>query len=139
MADYIKSINNTLTNEGYFDGKAGFVNDKDDAGGLTIAGIAYKFHSTWEGFKRAKELGYNPISMSRDMILKNLILEFYKHEFWDVIKGDNIKPQNIANMLMDAAVLEGIPASIKRAQQIVSLPQTGKVDEQLLTKLETLV
>ena len=138
MADFNKCIKDTLTNEGYFNGKAGFVNDIDDAGGLTIAGIASKFHPTWEGFTRAKQLGYDAKKMTNDSILYNMITKFYKSEFWDKIGGDNIKPQNIASILMDAAVLEGIVPAIKRAQLIVGSQQTGKVNQELIDKLSVL-
>ena len=45
MANFEQAIDPVLTSEGYIQkyGKSGYVNDKDDAGGETIAGIARKF------------------------------------------------------------------------------------------------
>ena len=72
-------------------------------------------------------------------MLNEYVVDFYKRNFWVPIGGDNIKDQSIANMLVDAAVLEGIKPAVKRAQKIVGITQSGEFSEELKIKLNSLV
>lgn len=141
MADYQLAIKDTLQAEGAFNSKFGYVNDKDDAGGETVAGVARKFHSLWEGWKIVDSLKKHPrfpYNLKESKELNELVISFYKHEFWDKIGGDNIKSQNIASMLLKSAVHEGVVPAIKRAESIVGIERTGKTSEELENKLNSL-
>ena len=71
--------------------------------------------------------------------LQDSVVSFYKRNFWEPVGGDNIKDQDIANMLVDSAVLEGIKPAVKRAQKIVGITQSGEFSEELKIKLNSLV
>jgi lysozyme family protein len=75
--------------------------------------------------------------------MKNLThadaLLIYKKKFWDKIKGDEINSQELANQIYDMSVNAGVSAGIKLAQRIVGLPDNGKMNLELLNKLNGIV
>jgi lysozyme family protein len=141
MADYVKSISKVLRREGALDAKLGYVNDKTDRGGETVAGIARNFHPSWGGWVVVdghKAHPNFPKILKTDENLVQLIMSFYKREFWDKISGDEMKSQTIAELIIDTAVLEGFVPAIKRAENITGIPTTGKISELLIRKLNSL-
>jgi len=135
MSNFKIAIVKILSSEG------GYSNDPDDTGGETYRGISRKFWPKWTGWAvidSAKKRAGFPANLKSTNILGDAVMNFYRFNFWDTISGDSIKNQSISNMLVDSAVNEGIVPAIKRAQKIVSLPQTGHVTDELLTKLNTL-
>ena len=143
MADYKAAIKRILPTEGYIlSKKVGYVCDKDDTGGETIGGVARNSWSKWAGWAIvdvAKKQPDFPMNLVGNMQLYDLLLDFYKTNFWDKIGGDQIASQTIANNLVDSAVNEGIKPAVKRAQGIVLLAQTGIVTPELVEKLNSLV
>ena len=136
MANYDSAILKVLKNEG------GYVNDPADKGGETYKGISRKNWGSWGGWINidgAKKRSNFPKSLYSNVLLNNLVIEFYKKHFWQPVGCDDIKDQDIADMLVDSAVLEGIRPAVKRAQKICGLTQTGVVSEELKTKLNSLV
>lgn len=135
MANYKTSIGIVLQHEG------GYANDKDDRGGETYRGIARKFHQNWEGWfivdRHKKEANF-PRCLKTDITLNDMVVRFYKKEFWDKIGGDKIKSEKIALQLIDSAVNEGIKSAVARAEEIVGLPKSGNIDPALLSKLSKL-
>ncbi len=135
MANYKKAIIKTLGYEG------GYVNDPDDNGGETFKGISRKFHPAWGGWVLIDDLKKKPgfpKGITINPMLNGLVQVFYKVEFWNKVGGDGLNSQEIANLLVDSAVNEGIVPAIKRAQGIAGIPQTGKVSEDLITKINLL-
>jgi len=56
-------------------------------------------------------------------------LYIYRNKYWNVIKGDEIKDQDIANSLADFDVNVGIKTGIKKLQVAAGLPETGVMDD----------
>lgn len=147
MADYKHAIAKILRTEG------GYVNDTDDAGGETYKGIARNFWPNWAGWKiidSVKTKGWpsgndkfdNDVKshiLLKILVLQDMVVAFYKSNFWDKVGGDQIASQTIADNLVDSAVNEGIKPAVKRAQMIVGLAQTGVVTPELVTRLNELV
>lgn len=136
MADYSHSINKVLRHEG------GYANDPVDRGGETYKGISRKAWPKWQGWTiidAAKKRADFPNSLYANNQLNQLVIDFYKINFWQKIGGDFLADQDIADILMDAAVNEGIKAAVKRAQKIVHLPETGIIDNELLKRLNVLI
>lgn len=136
MANYKEAISKVLKHEG------GYVNDPADKGGETYKGISRKNWGSWGGWINidgAKKRSNFPQSLYSNVLLNNMVVDFYQRNFWEPIGGDSIKDQSIANILMDAAVLEGIKPAVKRAQKIVGISQTGIFSEELKIKLNSLV
>lgn len=144
MAKFEIAIVNVLTSEGYIRkyGKTGYVNDPRDAGGETVAGISrrnWPKSKVWPIVDLCKQDKKNfPANLLTVPELDGLIRDFYRTNFWNVIKGDDIKNQSIASLLVDKAVLEGFKPAIKRAQNLVGLESTGVVDQDLLDMLNVL-
>lgn len=139
MADFNVSIKDTLVHEG-INTNMGYVNDPTDRGGETIAGIARKFHPNdpiWVLVDNAKK-GNFPQNLKDIPNILDSIKSFYKTNYWDKVHGDELKSQNIANILFDTAVLEGYVAAIKRAQLIVGETQNGVMTQDLINKLNSL-
>lgn len=113
MADFLIAHKKLSINEG------GYANDPKDKGGETWKGIARNFHSDWEGWKIIDEYkrkqGF-PGNLKKDKRLPDMELTFYKKRFWNVIRGDEISSQEIANMIYDDAVNTNCPPAIKKAQ-----------------------
>lgn len=135
MADYKKSILKVLQNEG------GYVNDPNDNGGETYCGISRKFFPAWLGWilvDAAKHETPFPAILKTKVDLQHLVIDFYKKEFWDKIEGDKIYGDDIAFLLVDSAVNEGIVPAVKRAQVLCGLEATGHVNDELLNALNSL-
>lgn len=141
MADYKQAIYKILKSEG------GYVNDPDDRGGETYKGISRRFWPGWLGWHIIdlikKKPGFPGSLKGKDELeikiqLDHEVSSFYFEQFWTKVGGDKIKSQPIAETLLDSAVNEGIVPAIKRAQNIVSLPLTGKITPELIIKLNQL-
>lgn len=116
---------------GGFEG--GWNHVKGDRGGETYKGIARNFFPRWAGWKiidSKKPLKHNQIIKSET--LDALVKQFYKTEFWDVVGGDKIEDQKIANTLYDFGVNAGHGRSISNIQRVLGLPITGKINAKLI-------
>ena len=143
MADFLLAIRPVLSIEGYSQNKrTGYVNDKDDAGGETIGGIARNFwpnELVWKYVDIAKKDKVNfPKNLGAIPGLDDSVLSFYLRNFWNKIGGNGIKTQPIAGVLVNAAVNLGIPPAIKMAEGLVHVKQVGVVDPELISKLNAL-
>lgn len=141
MANFDIAISNTLIHEGANNSKMGYVNDPKDRGGETIAGIARNFHHNdgiWKLVDNAKKVPNFPNNLRSIPNILDMIKSFYRVNYWNKILGDDIKSQDIANMLLDKAVLEGYSAAIKRAQGIVGVVQNGIMTQELINRLNSL-
>lgn len=105
MADFIRAYRVTMGHEG------GYANDPDDSGGETYKGVARNFWPTWEGWTivdghKATSSGMEAFkhALDADPRLQQLVLDFYKNEFWDKFQGDAVPSQEIAEELFDTGV-----------------------------------
>ena len=123
MADLKIAEAKTLKWEG------GYCNIPGDKGGETIFGIARNMHpdlKLWKDVDNYKE-GLKPFDKSKYKELETLckgngqfmesFYSFYKTNFWDKIKGDEINSQAVANALYDFAVNSGVKTAVKKIQQ----------------------
>lgn len=141
MADLQQAEAKTLKWEG------GYANVAGDAGGETIFGIARAMHPNlklWEhldNYKKALE----PFDKSKYKELEKLCKgnvqfkeemdRFYKKEFWDKIKGDEIQNQDAANAIYDFAVNSGVKRAVEYAQKTLNLMVDGIMGEQTLSAI----
>ncbi len=136
MADFKIAHKRTAFYEG------GYANDPADRGGETWRGIARNIWPHWEGWKiidaSKNDWGAGATfqkKISVDPALNDLVDIFYIVNFWGKVRGDEIKDQEIANNLFDAAVNNGDTTAIKMLQEVLNLPETGKMDNQTLHTL----
>lgn len=115
MADFIKAYNKTSLFEG------GYVFAKNDRGGETYRGISRVHHPTWVGWAEIDKLKKTEV-MGRNTIfpqLEDMVMSFYRNEFWEPISGDTIPDQGLANMLFDCSVLCGQFLAVRHWQDVL--------------------
>ena len=137
MANYNLSILKVYRNEGYGE----YTNDDTDNGRETFTGISRVNFPNWDGWEIIDSLKSKPDfkeQLKHNLVLLSKVNGFYKANFWDKLKLDLMKSQEIADMIMDSAVNKGIFEAVKVAQQIVGLKITGKVDQNLINKINSI-
>lgn len=129
MADFFQAKNKTLIFEG------GYANDLQDRGGETIFGISRRFSEPkypdfWESFDKIKK-SYLPDKKKLEgacwdnASIYNFVAKFYREEFWNLIRGDEIIYQSVANSIFDFAVNSGVWKAVTSVQGILRLSKDG--------------
>lgn len=130
MADFKKAQALTSEIEG------GYANDPDDLGGETYRGVARKSWPNWPGWsiidkvkaETPKELlsnKYLTARLSQDAGLQIMVESFYKTNFWDKARLDEIESQDIANEVYDSGVNFGPGKVVRWLQEAYNLSTTG--------------
>ncbi len=122
MANFEQAFDKMMEDEG------GYVlhEVQGDRGGQTYAGIARKMHPKWEGWQHIDYQETPPTQLVRD---------FYKENFWNKIKGDDLTHDVIASSLFNFAVNAGVPVSIKLAQICVKTAPDGVIGPKTISAL----
>jgi lysozyme family protein len=124
--------------------EGGWANNPNDRGGETYAGIARKFWPQWGGWKYIDKYKADYAKLNKPMQEKYslarwinssakvttepvhaMVSAFYKINFWDVNKLDQINDQQIANTVYDFGVNSGTPKAAKYLQQALGVAQDG--------------
>jgi lysozyme family protein len=90
----------------------------DDRGGRTYAGISFRAHPDWDGWKKID-------TGAMDAELTDMVRTFYRRHYWDVISGDLIDSQAAAGQVFDFGVNAGVATSIKIAQLVIGATPDG--------------
>lgn len=127
MANFNEALHLTAINEG------GYANDPSDHGGETYAGISRKFWPNWIGWHTIdayKNLwgakGINEAMKTNDGI-QLAVKQFYKSNFWDVNKLDQINDQQLADSVYDFGVNSGVDYAARLLQRVVGVTEDGIV------------
>lgn len=125
MADFEKAYEKTLAKEG------GYVLHAvaKDRGGQTYAGISRRAHPRWPGWI-VIDRGQEPEA--------DLVRHFYRLNYWQPIRGDDIARQEIADSLFDFAVNAGIKTAVKLAQIVVGTTPDGVIGPKTLQAINGL-
>jgi lysozyme family protein len=67
-----------------------------------------------------------------NLMLTQLVKDFYKTKFWDKLKGDELEKKQIAESVFDFGVNAGIRTSIKLSQKVVGVLPDGVVGPKTL-------
>lgn len=126
MANFEKAHKKTSSIEG------GYVNDPTDKGKETYKGISRRFFPSWEGwiiideYKKTHQLKRNDV-VKNDQ-LEYLVDIFYKNNFWNVNRLDEIENQDIANELFDTGVNMYWRTAAKMLQEALNLLNRDEKD-----------
>lgn len=102
--------------------------DSDDRGGETAWGIARNRWPHWPGWKiidRLKRSGNLLAQLANHAELKSMRDAFYKREFWDKLRLDQVRYQPIANELFDTAVNQGVKLQAFNLQRCLNISNQG--------------
>ncbi|MEZ6096352.1 MAG: glycosyl hydrolase 108 family protein [Pirellulaceae bacterium] len=127
MADFEIAFDETMIQEG------GYVNDPDDRGGETYRGVARAFHGDWPGWKIVDQIKSDFPNDFKDHLdqseaMDQLVRDFYRAKFWNVIQGDEISDQALANELFDTGVHQGTSSVVKYWQEALNLLNRNERD-----------
>ena len=104
MADFNQAFDITMGHEG------GYANNKLDTGGETYRGVSRNNWPDWEGWRLIDRLLMGvqsdqiDVVLAKSVALQAMVPKFYKKEFWDVMRLDEVENQAIANELFDTGV-----------------------------------
>lgn len=118
MTSFDTAMSVVLNHEG------GFINNPDDKGGPTNFGITEPALATYKGM----------IVSPQDIInlTKDEAVLIYKQEYWDKMKLDQLKSTALSTIIMDLAVLRGVPTVVRDLQHILALPMDGIMGPQTI-------
>jgi lysozyme family protein len=136
MANFEEAYKRTCKFEG------GWVNKDGDSGKETYKGISRVANPNWSGWvivDSYKKKSNFPKNLDSDKKLQQLVKDCYKNNYWNPVWGDRIKNQKVANDIYDTAVNMGVSTSIKLSQRQFGLKESGKMSNQLLNKLNSVV
>lgn len=136
MADFLTAFNRTEKNEG----KDIWTKVDGDSGGETWSGISRKANPSWSGWKildqiKNKKNGQKISTPELEERKQSL----YRTNYWNPIWGDEIKNQKVANDLYDTAVNMGPSTSIRLSERQFGMKETGRMSDELLNKLNSVV
>jgi len=123
MADFLKAFEKTIADEGGYQ----LTDIPGDRGGQTYAGIARKPNPDWAGWQHIDRKDFGAATP--------LVREFYKVNFWDRVRGDEIKDQAVAETIFNFAVNTGVGVAAKLAQVIVGVAPDGAIGAKTIERL----
>ena len=129
MADFKTALAPTLEREG------GWVNVDGDSGEETYRGISKANFPTWMGWPLVAAAKPKTGQIINSPVLESMVAEFYRHNFWLVIRGDEVINQEVASDLFDKAVNMGTHQAIVLSQRSLEIEETGHMDDVTLAKL----
>ena len=107
--------------------EGGYVNDKDDAGGCTYAGVTIAVYRKYYGEdKTCDDLKF---------ITSEEWLHIFKAGYWNPMKADLIENQSIAELCVDMCWGSGTKTAIKKIQAALGLDADGVVGKKTLAAL----
>lgn len=148
MAQFSIADSLTKVNEGGYASKE-YAAKIGDRGGETYKGHARNFSGdsdmwriidaykakfgepAWNTYITAKKEPYPGAAAELD----KLVTDRYRTHFWNVVKGDQIKDQSIANFIYDIGVNSGPGTSAIIVQGVLKLKQDGAIGPVTLAKI----
>lgn len=128
MASFRIALAKTLALEGYFRPDAGYVNDPDDPGGETWAGISRRVHPEWPGWRKIDD--EKPLTPEKIASLKFVLdadlRELYGDKYWPSLYGE-IVDQGVANELFDFSVPSGVAVAVAALQRSLKYLVAGPI------------
>lgn len=125
MADFLPAYEAMIVDEG------GYVlhSVPGDRGGQTYAGIARNRWPQWSGWA-VVDAGAEPHA--------DLVRGFYRANFWNAMRLDEVQDQRVAQNLFDFGVNAGTGTAIKLAQIVVGATPDGRVGPKTLAAVNAL-
>jgi len=123
MADFGPAFEKMIHDEGGYQ----LTDIPGDRGGQTYAGIARNANPQWAGWQFIDRKDFGSATP--------LVREFYKTNFWDRIRGDQLSVQTVAETIFNFAVNTGVGVASKLAQVIVGVAPDGAIGAKTIERL----
>lgn len=109
MADFAPAFEKTVRRWESFQ----LTNHSADKGRQTYAGISRRFWPGWPGWDLIDD---------GQAVPESLVREFYRSNIWDVIDGDALRHQDVAEIIFDWAVNAGMASAVRMTLNVLGLP-----------------
>lgn len=133
MANFGIAYKRTNIWEGFYS------NNPNDSGGETLYGISRvkgtAFPEFWKLVDQFKLQPNFPNNMAGNQQLIKMKTDWYKRNYWDVFKGDDIKNQGIANQLYDISVNKGQPTAVRFLHSALNAKSSTIVNNAIIQQL----
>ena len=101
--------------------------------GLTYKGVYQSAHPKWEGWNIIEESLYKndddvkntSLELHDNIILDNLVVEFYEKQFWNRAKLSEINSQKKADEIFIFGVNAGMRNAVRKTQKLVGVDADG--------------
>jgi lysozyme family protein len=103
--------------------EGGYVNHKDDPGGMTNLGVTKRVWEEW--------VGHEVDEKAMRALTPEMVGPMYKAKYWDKIRGDDL-PTGVDYVVFDAAVNSGPGRAAKWLQACVGVEQDGGIGPKTL-------
>jgi lysozyme family protein len=142
VADFIKAYEKTAINEG------GFANNPADSGGMTVFGIARKYWPAFAGWRivdriiggLVKQPAYGTSEfrswaahvtqlLRKDGVFMGYVETFYKSNFWDKYRLDELNDQDLAEWLYDH-IVNGGARGVQWMQEAADITADGAIGDE---------
>lgn len=146
MAKFLISYEKMKKDEG------GYACDPKDRGGETYRGVSRKYHPDWKGWpiidankwpgfteemKNPKNWSKADTKFHKLESLQILVHRFYVENFWNLIRGDEIEIQEIADAVYNFAVMTSPKRAIITAQMALGVTVDGDLGPKTLKALNS--
>jgi len=128
VADFSSAYERLLRAEGGYRE----TNVAGDRGDHTWAGISRRYHPNWKGWELVDSGAADTDELVR------LTHRFYKENYWDGFRGDDMGSQEIAEHLLVASVLSGLATVVKMAQTLLEVDADGIFGQKTLEAVQGL-
>lgn len=108
--------------------EGGYVNHKDDPGGMTNLGVTKRVWEEW--------VGHEVDEKAMRGLTPEMVAPLYKVKYWDKIKGDDL-PTGVDYCVFDAAVNSGPGRAAKWLQACVGVEPDGGIGPKTLAAVAT--
>lgn len=133
MASFKTSVILSLDNEGGYSNRPG-----SDLGGETYCGISRRYHASWPGWAIIDRIkSTRTIAQGEHGLVDlDLLMTFYRTEFWSKVSGDDIHNQTLANQVFDHALTAAPEDAIKLLQLACGVSIDGKLGPKTLVAVQ---
>lgn len=143
MANFNKSID-LLSFLEYSNQDWKLLHQNKNEDGLTFYGIYEKWNKDWNGWSIVKnqlkltpDLKVASKILAKNVILKSLVFERIKTNYWDKAKLDNINSQKIADEIFLFGFNVDMKVAIKKTQKLINVPQDGIIGSRTIKALNS--
>ena len=123
MANYNIHIEDLIKKEGGYR----LSEHPNDRGGKTFAGISYRSNSDWSGWEL--------LNQGKKDEAAALAVDLYKRRYWDALRLDQVRSEEVAAVLFSCCVLSGPRFAIRTAQRVAHSPADGLIGPNTITAI----